>query len=72
MITLSKTLPRKALFLWLGWGFVLSVQAGRPLTVDDANVNDLGEGHVEGWWTRAPGDSRSWAVAPAYSQAARG
>ena len=48
MITLSKTHPRKALFLLLGWGFLFSVQAGRPLTVDDANVNDVGEGHVEG------------------------
>ena len=67
MMTLSKTHPRKALFLLLGLGFVLSVQAGRPLTVDDANVNDVGEGHVEGWWTRAPGGSRGWTVAPAYS-----
>ena len=67
MITLSKTHPRNALFLLLGLGFVLCVQAGRPLTVDDANVNDVGEGHVEGWWTRAPGGSRSWTVAPAYS-----
>jgi hypothetical protein len=67
MTTLSKTHPRKALFLLLGLGFVLSVQAGRPLTVDDANVNDVGEGHVEGWWTRGPSGSRSWTVAPAYS-----
>jgi hypothetical protein len=67
MITLSKTHPRNALFLLLGLGFVLSVQAGRPLTVDDANVNDVGEGHVEGWWTRGPSGSRSWTVAPAYS-----
>jgi hypothetical protein len=37
------------------------------LTVDDANVNDVGEGHVEGWWTRGPSGSRSWTVAPAYS-----
>jgi hypothetical protein len=67
MTTLSKTHPRKAVFLLLGLGFVLSVQAGRPLTVDDANVNDVGEGHVEGWWTRSPSGSRSWTVAPAYS-----
>jgi hypothetical protein len=67
MTTLSKTHPRKALFLLLGLGFVLSVQAGRPLTVDDANVNDVGEGHVEGWWTRGPSGSPSWTVAPAYS-----
>jgi hypothetical protein len=67
MNTLFKSHPRKALFLLLGLGFVLSVQAGRPLTVDDANVNDVGEGHVEGWWTRGPSGSRSWTVAPAYS-----
>ena len=67
MITISQTHTRKALFLLLGLGFVLSVQAGRPLTVDDANVNDVGEGHVEGWWTRAPNGLRSWTVAPAYA-----
>jgi hypothetical protein len=67
MITRSQPHPHKCLFLLLSLGFVLSVQAGRPLTVDDANVNDVGEGHVEGWWTRAPSGSRSWAVAPAYS-----
>ena len=42
-------------------------QAGRPLTVDDASVNDTGDGHVEVWWTRAPGGTRSWTVAPAYA-----
>jgi hypothetical protein len=67
MITISKTHLHKALFLLLGWGFMFSVHAGRPLTVDDANVNDVGEGHVEGWWTRGPSGARSWTVAPAYS-----
>ena len=67
MITISQTHTHKALFLLLGWGFVLSVQAGRPLSVDDANVNDVGEGHVEGWWTRGPSGARSWTIAPAYS-----
>lgn len=65
MITRSQS--RNALFLSLSLGFVLSVQAGRPLTVDDASVNDVGQGHVEGWWTRAPNGSRSWTVAPAYA-----
>lgn len=41
--------------------------AGRPLTVDDANVNDTGDGHVEAWWTRSPNGVRSWTVAPAYA-----
>ena len=41
--------------------------AGRPLTVDDASVNDAGDGHVEAWWTRSPNGVRSWTVAPAYA-----
>ena len=41
--------------------------AGRPLTVDDARVNDAGDGHVEAWWTRSPNGVRSWTVAPAYA-----
>ena len=45
----------------------IPAQAGRPLTVDDANVNDTGDGHVEMWWTRSPGGTRSWTVAPAYA-----
>ncbi|WP_396430797.1 hypothetical protein [Limnohabitans sp.] len=56
-----------AVFLLVGLCTVFSVQAGRPLTVDDANVNDVGEGHIEGWWTRSPDGSRSWTVAPAYA-----
>jgi hypothetical protein len=64
MVTRSQ--PYKALFLSLSLGFVFSVQAGRPLTVDDASVNDVGRGHVEGWWTRAPNGPRSWSVAAAY------
>jgi hypothetical protein len=41
--------------------------AGRPLTVDDANVNDTGDGHIEAWWTRSPNGVHSWTVAPAYA-----
>jgi hypothetical protein len=40
--------------------------AGRPLTVDDANVNDPGVGHVEAFAARDPGRVRTWTVAPAY------
>lgn len=57
----------KAVFLLMGLLCAFQAQAGRPLTVDDANVNEVGEGHVEGWWTRAPDGSRSWTVAPAYA-----
>lgn len=41
--------------------------AGRPLTVDDANVNDAGNGHVEVWYARLPGATNVWTVAPAYA-----
>ena len=41
--------------------------AGRPLTVDDANTDDAGSGHIEGWYARQPGKANTWTVAPAYS-----
>ena len=37
----------KVLLLLLGLSGLLNAQAGRPLTVDDASVNDVGQGHVE-------------------------
>ena len=40
--------------------------AGRPLAVDDANVNDVGAGHVEAWYARTAGGVDVWTVAPAY------
>lgn len=40
--------------------------AGRPLTVDDANTNDKGAGHVEAWVARADG-ATVVNVAPAYA-----
>lgn len=43
--------------------------AGRPLTVDDANVNDVGVAHVETWAERQADGSRLWTVAPAYGLA---
>jgi hypothetical protein len=43
--------------------------AGRPLTVDDANVNDVGVGHIEAWAERQADGSRLWTVAPAYGLA---
>jgi hypothetical protein len=58
---------RTALSLIIGLNCVLNAHAGRPLTVDDANVNEAGDGHVETWWTRAPDGTRSWTVAPAYA-----
>lgn len=41
--------------------------AGRPLTVDDANTDDAGSGHLEGWYARQPGRANTWTVAPAFS-----
>ena len=43
-----------------------SAFAGRPLTVDDANTNDAGAGHVEAWVARDAG-STVVTVAPAYA-----
>ena len=40
--------------------------AGRPLTVDDANVNAVGAGQVEVWYARQADDAPVWTVAPAY------
>ena len=40
--------------------------AGRPLTVDDANVAEAGTGHVEAWYARRPDHADTWTVAPAY------
>jgi hypothetical protein len=45
----------------------VSAQAGRPLSVDDANVNDAGVAHVETFWSRAADGSRSLTIAPTYS-----
>jgi uncharacterized protein YwbE len=64
---MNQTQLPKVLVLLFGLGGLLNTQAGRPLTVDDASVNDVGEGHVEGWWTRATDGSRSWTIAPAYA-----
>lgn len=41
-------------------------QAGRPLTVDDANTNDRGAGHVEVWVAREAGTTVV-NLAPAYA-----
>ncbi len=47
--------------------FGVSAQAGRPLSVDDANVNDAGVAHIETFWSRAADGSRSLTIAPTYS-----
>lgn len=55
-----------ACLLILTWG---QVHAGRPLSVEDANVNDPGQGHIEHWWAHSSAGNRSWNVAPAWSPA---
>ena len=40
--------------------------AGRPLTVDDANVNEVGAGQLETWHARQADGVNVWTVAPAY------
>ena len=44
-----------------------SAFAGRPLSVDDANIDDKGTGHVEAWAARKPRKADVIYVAPAYS-----
>jgi hypothetical protein len=57
-----------AVFLAMATLSALSpAHAGRPLTVDDANVNETGAGHIETWWARGVDGTRSWTVAPAYA-----
>lgn len=49
--------------------FIMSctaAMAGRPLTVDDANTNDKGAGHVEMWAARESGHVNTFNVSPAY------
>ncbi len=41
--------------------------AGRPLSVDDANVDDKGTGHVEAWFARETGSTNVFNIVPAYS-----
>ena len=42
-------------------------QAGRPLMVDDAGINEAGAGHLETWFERGPGGQHTWTAAPAYA-----
>ena len=44
-----------------------NVWAGRPLSVDDANTNDKGAGHLETWVTRESGKTNTVNFAPAFA-----
>ncbi len=48
-------------------GLAGSVFAGRPLTVDDANTNDKGAGHVEMWVGRDASKATSLNISPAFA-----
>lgn len=41
--------------------------AGRPLTVDDAGMNEKGNGHIELWYAADNAGSRAFNIAPAYA-----
>ncbi len=45
----------------------VSAYAGRPLGVDDANVDDSGTGHVEAWASRDANGANAFNLAPAYA-----
>ncbi len=45
----------------------MAAHAGRPLAVDDANVNDKGAGHIEAWVARDTSKSNVLNLAPAYA-----
>jgi hypothetical protein len=45
---------------------ITAAHAGRPLLVDDANVNEKGTGHVEAWFEKSSFD-KSLTIAPTYA-----
>ena len=53
----------------IAWMVILAgpANAGRPLTVDDANSNEKSAGHLETWWAREPGNAQTFNLAPAYA-----
>ncbi len=59
--------PAWALVAGLALAAMGTAHAGRPLNVDDANVNDPGAGHLEAWYAKLPGATRTLNLAPAYA-----
>lgn len=41
-----------------------AARAVRPMTVDDANVDAYGQGHVDGWFGHGPGGAQAWNLVP--------
>jgi hypothetical protein len=67
-MTFAKTSRQTLVALTLLLG-TATCMAGRPLAVDDANVNDVGAGHVEMFYQRLPGATHAWTISPAYGVA---
>lgn len=44
-----------------------SAHAARPLSVDDAGVDEVGHGHIEVWWEGPRGQRGTTYAAPAYA-----
>jgi hypothetical protein len=59
--------PARTLALVAALSAAAAAHAGRPLAVDDAGVNDRGNGHVEVWWEGNKGKRGAAFVAPAYA-----
>ena len=70
---LLKQLKMSSLFnnkaIWLALLGSTASWAGRPLSVDDANVNESGAGHVEMWVSREAAKGNLYNIAPAYAVA---
>jgi hypothetical protein len=64
---MSHSAPIKFATLAIALSSALVAHAGRPLAVDDANVNDKGAGHVEAWVARDTSKSNVLNLAPAYA-----
>jgi hypothetical protein len=64
---MSHPTPLKLATLAIALGSAMAAHAGRPLAVDDANVNDKGAGHVEAWVARDTSKSNVLNLAPAYA-----
>lgn len=58
---------QRFLFALVFISYAVPVLAGRPLAVDDANVNEALAGHVEMWFARQPAGGGVFNIAPAYS-----
>ncbi|WP_298208036.1 hypothetical protein [Acidovorax sp.] len=58
-----RLLGAAATLLCLAW----PAHAGRPLSVDDAGVDEVGRGHIEVWWEGQRGQRGTTYAAPAFT-----